>query len=150
MLGNTVVWKPSSTAVYSNYFVAKILQEAGLPDGVINFVPWRVLLDGHVLTSEWLAGILFTGSTEVFETLWQQVAGNIGRYRTYPRLVGETGGKNFIFMPSVGRCGGARSRHHPRRLSYQGRKCSAALPGLRAPEPVFGAAEKTPERDFCN
>jgi 1-pyrroline-5-carboxylate dehydrogenase len=130
MLGNTVVWKPSSTAVYSNYFIAKILQEAGLPDGVINFVPCQAsALPGTVLADEWLAGIHFTGSTEVFQTLFQQVANNIGRYRTYPRLVGETGGKDFIFAHRSADVDALAAGIIRGAFEYQGQKCSAASRG---------------------
>ncbi len=97
IMGCTVVWKPAATAAYSNYFLLKLLEEAGLPAGVVNFVPGpasqiseRVIADRH------LGGIHFTGSTEVFQSLWKQVATNLTGYADYPRLVGETGGKDFI------------------------------------------------------
>src|SRR6266850_4548608 len=97
IMGCTVVWKPAATAAYSNYFLLKLLEEAGLPPGVVNFVPGpasqiseRVIADRH------LGGIHFTGSTEVFQSLWKQVATNLTGYADYPRLVGETGGKDFI------------------------------------------------------
>src|SRR5213594_2138817 len=97
IMGNTVVWKPAGTAAFSNYFVLKLLEEAGLPPGVINFVPGPAALVSEALLAERnLAGIHFTGSTEVFQSLWQGVARNLTSYAGYPRLVGETGGKDFI------------------------------------------------------
>jgi 1-pyrroline-5-carboxylate dehydrogenase len=127
LMGNTVVWKPSSTAALSNYLVLQLLEEAGLPPGVINFVPGEpVGVSAAVLASPQLAGIHFTGSTAVFDRLWQQTAQNLGRYRSYPRLVGETGGKDFVLAHvsadvdalAVGLLRGA--------FEYQGQKCSAA------------------------
>ena len=97
LMGNTVVWKPASTAAYSAYFVMRLLQEAGLPDGVINLVYGPGAAIGNpVLASPDLAGIHFTGSTSVFHDMWRTVGSNIDRYRSYPRIVGETGGKDFI------------------------------------------------------
>jgi len=99
MMGNTVVWKPASNAVYSNYLLMKLYMEAGLPAGVINFVPGSGATISHVvLASPELAGFHFTGSTEVFRSLWKQISSNLEHYRSYPRIVGETGGKDFIFI----------------------------------------------------
>ncbi|HUS87000.1 MAG TPA: L-glutamate gamma-semialdehyde dehydrogenase [Bacteroidales bacterium] len=127
MMGNTTVWKPATTALLSNYHLMKIFQEAGLPDGVINFVPGSGSLIGkQVLSSYDMAGIHFTGSNATFDNLWSQVASNLSNYKSYPRLVGETGGKDFIF---------AHPSADPMELSvnairgafeYQGQKCSAA------------------------
>ncbi|MCK5739366.1 aldehyde dehydrogenase family protein, partial [bacterium] len=98
MMGNTVVWKPASSAVYSAYQIMQVLKAAGLPDGVINLVPGSGGRVGNpVLNSPDLAGIHFTGSTAVFQGMWRLVGGNIASYKTYPRIVGETGGKDFIF-----------------------------------------------------
>ncbi|MFN0009374.1 MAG: L-glutamate gamma-semialdehyde dehydrogenase [Planctomycetota bacterium] len=127
MLGNTVVWKPASTSVYSNWHLLKILEEAGLPPGVINFVPGSGATVGDpVLADARLGGVHFTGSTGVFQGIWAGVGKNIARYKQYPRLVGETGGKDFIFAHAsadiaalaVGLVRGA--------FEYQGQKCSAA------------------------
>src|SRR5262249_29175301 len=94
LMGNTVVWKPASSAIYSAAAIMELLEEAGLPPGVINFVPGSAGDVGDpALASEELAGIHFTGSTAVFQSMWRTVGENIGRYRSYPRLVGETGGK---------------------------------------------------------
>src|SRR3989442_7688939 len=95
-MGNTVVWKPAGTAAFSNYFVLKLLQEAGLPPGVINFVPGAAAqVSEAVLADRHLAGIHFTGSTEEFQSLWQGVARNLISYDGYPRLVGVTGCKDL-------------------------------------------------------
>src|SRR5690606_18998179 len=92
LMGNTVVWKPSDKAMLSGYYIVKLLEEAGLPPGVINFVPGDPVAITRVLTSSpELAGIHFTGSTRVFQNIWQQVGERISTYRSYPRLVGETG-----------------------------------------------------------
>jgi 1-pyrroline-5-carboxylate dehydrogenase len=96
MLGNTVLWKPASSTVFANYQVMKILREAGLPDGVINFVPGPGRQVGApALVDPGLAGVHFTGSTEVFQDIWRTIGGNISTYRSYPRIVGETGARTF-------------------------------------------------------
>ncbi len=127
LMGNAVVWKPAATAALSNWHFYRLLVEAGLPPGVINFVPGNpIAVSEAVLADRYLAGIHFTGSTEVFRSLWHTCAGNLDRYVSYPRIVGETGGKDFILAhPSadvdalaVGMVRGA--------YEYQGQKCSAA------------------------
>lgn len=127
LMGNGVVWKPASSAMLSAYYVFRLLQEAGLPPGVINFVPGEAAIVSDVLlNSPALAGIHFTGSTAVFNSMWRTVGDNISRYRSYPRLVGETGGKNFIVAhPSadVEALAVAIARGG---FEYQGQKCSAA------------------------
>jgi len=127
LLGNTVIWKPSSSAVYSSYHLMRIFHEAGLPDGVINFVPGSASQIGPVLLKHpELAGVHFTGSTEVFREIWKTVGTHIEGYRTYPRLVGETGGKDFIFVhPSAGAQAVAVAMVRGA-FEYQGQKCSAA------------------------
>ena len=98
MLGNTVVWKPSDSQLLSAYYTMELFRQAGLPDGVINFVPAEGPITSEVLLSmKELAGIHFTGSTGTFQSLWRRVGENINQYHSYPRLVGETGGKDFIF-----------------------------------------------------
>ncbi len=127
IMGNTVVWKPAATAVLSNYFIMRLLAEAGLPPGVINFVPGpSVQVSERLLADRAFAGIHFTGSTEVFQALWKQSAANLTSYAAYPRLVGETGGKDFIIAhpsadPEVLATGMVRGA-----FEYQGQKCSAA------------------------
>ena len=111
MMGNTVLWKPASSAVYTAYHIMRVFQEAGLPPGVINFLPGDGAVVGDpVLAHPDLAGIHFTGSTRVFQGIWQTVGANISRYRTYPRIVGETGGKDFVVGPRLGRRAGADHR----------------------------------------
>lgn len=127
LMGNTTVWKPSTTALYSNYLLMQIFKEAGLPDGVVNFVPGRGAEIGKVVTADpALAGFHFTGSTATFNHLWKTMGENIATYKSYPIIVGETGGKNFVM---------AHPSADPQELAvallrgafeYQGQKCSAA------------------------
>jgi 1-pyrroline-5-carboxylate dehydrogenase len=127
MLGNTVLWKPASTAVYSAWMLMEIFMEAGLPPGVINFIPGPGAQVGNpVLASPHLAGIHFTGSTAVFQNMWKTVAGNLSRYRTYPRIVGETGGKDFIFVDPSADIDTVVTALIRGAFEYQGQKCSAA------------------------
>lgn len=125
--GNVTLWKPSSSAVYSNYVVYQLLEEAGLPDGVINFIPGKSSEIGDViLSNENLAGIHFTGSTETFQSMFKTVAKNIENYKTFPRLIGETGGKNFVIAhKSADKKLLARGLRDGA-FEYQGQKCSAA------------------------
>ncbi|MBN1981773.1 MAG: aldehyde dehydrogenase family protein, partial [Chitinivibrionales bacterium] len=96
IMGNVALWKPASSAVYSAYYIMKLFQEAGLPDGVINFIPGSgSVVGGVTLNSPHLAGIHFTGSTETFQSMWKTVGDNLKNYVSYPRIVGETGGKDF-------------------------------------------------------
>ena len=127
LMGNTVVWKPATTSLLSNYFLMQIFREAGLPDGVINFLPGPGSLIGKTaLSHRDMTGIHFTGSNNTFNSLWKMAAQNMTNYRSYPRIVGETGGKDFIFVHpssdpqevSVAIVRGA--------FEYQGQKCSAA------------------------
>jgi 1-pyrroline-5-carboxylate dehydrogenase len=127
LMGNTVIWKPAASAVLSGYYIMRLLEAAGLPPGVINFVPGDpVQISNILLDSPDLGGIHFTGSTPVFHGMWKKVGDNIDRYRSYPRLVGETGGKDFIVAhPSaaVDELAVAIARGG---FEYQGQKCSAA------------------------
>jgi 1-pyrroline-5-carboxylate dehydrogenase len=127
LMGNTVVWKPASTAAFSAYFVMRLLQEAGLPDGVINLVygPGATIADA-VLASPELAGIHFTGSTAVFNSMWKTVGSNVGEYRNYPRIVGETGGKDFIVAHPSADVEAVATAIVRGSFEYQGQKCSAA------------------------
>jgi len=126
MMGNTVLWKPASTAVYSGYFVMKILVEAGVPDGVINFLPGSGREVGDpALDSELLAGIHFTGSTPVFQGMWKTIGSNIAKYKTYPRIVGETGGKDFMVAHSSCDVAAVATAIVRGAYEYQGQKCSA-------------------------
>lgn len=127
MAGNVVLWKPASTSVYSSYFVMKLLQEAGLPDGVINFIPGPgSLVADIVLEDTNMSGIHFTGSTKVFKSLWKKVALNLDKYKVYPRIVGETGGKDFIFAHKSADINQLITAIIRGAFEYQGQKCSAA------------------------
>ncbi|HIN77752.1 MAG TPA: L-glutamate gamma-semialdehyde dehydrogenase [Gemmatimonadetes bacterium] len=127
MMGNTVVWKPGRTSMLSNYYVLKLLEEAGLPAGVINFVAGDArLVTSELLTHTELAGIHFTGSTAVFNSFWETIGGNIGGYRSYPRIVGETGGKNFIVAHPSAELDAVKTAIIRGAFEYQGQKCSAA------------------------
>ena len=127
LMGNVVVWKPASTQVYSAKVIMDIFKEAGLPDGVINMVPSSGNIIGDVIFNHKdFAGLHFTGSTDVFRTLWKTIGNNIEKYKSYPRIVGETGGKDFIIAhksanPSQVATGISRGA-----FEYQGQKCSAA------------------------
>ena len=125
--GNVVLWKPATTAVLSNYYVMQALMAAGLPAGVINFVPSRGSdMSKYVLSDPNLAGFHFTGSTEVFSGVYSLVGENIKKYKTYPRLVGETGGKDFIFAHNSTDVPGLVAALTRASYEYQGQKCSAA------------------------
>ncbi|MBV6418167.1 MAG: 1-pyrroline-5-carboxylate dehydrogenase 1 [Steroidobacteraceae bacterium] len=127
ILGNTVIWKPAATASLSSWRVMQVLLEAGLPPGVIEFVPGdSAAITRAVLEDPRLAGIHFTGSTAVFQSLWQDVAQRIDRYRTYPRLVGETGGKNFVLAHASADVDALATALVRGAFEYQGQKCSAA------------------------
>ena len=127
LMGNVVVWKPASTQVYSAKVIMDIFKEAGLPDGVINMVPSSGNIIGDVIFNHKdFAGLHFTGSTDVFRILWKTIGNNIEKYKSYPRIVGETGGKDFIIAhksanPSQVATGISRGA-----FEYQGQKCSAA------------------------
>ena len=126
IMGNVVVWKPSDTAMLSNYLVYKIYREAGLPAGIINFVPADGPVFGDTVTSSpHLAGINFTGSVKTFQHLWKQVANNLENYRTYPRLIGECGGKNFHFVHKSGDLESVVNGTIRSAFEYGGQKCSA-------------------------
>jgi len=127
IMGNTVLWKPASSVVYTAHLIMQILKEAGLPDGVINLVTARGADVGElVIKNENLAGIHFTGSTSVFQTMWKTVGANISKYKTYPRIVGETGGKNFIFVHNSANIDAVSTAITRGAFEYQGQKCSAA------------------------
>ncbi|HNW82386.1 MAG TPA: L-glutamate gamma-semialdehyde dehydrogenase [bacterium] len=127
IMGNTVLWKPASTSLLSNYYIMQILKEAGLPDGVINFLPGSGGNIGNpAIDSEYLGGIHFTGSTGVFGSMWQRIAGNVRKYRSYPKIVGETGGKDFIFVHSSANVDEVAVAAVRGAFEYQGQKCSAA------------------------
>ncbi len=126
LMGNTVLWKPASSAVYSAWHVMKLLEAAGLPPGVVSFVPGP----GHAvgdpaLASPDLGGLHFTGSTATFQGMWRTIGENVGRYRSYPRIVGETGGKGFVFVHPSADPDAAAAALVRGAFEYQGQKCSA-------------------------
>jgi 1-pyrroline-5-carboxylate dehydrogenase len=127
LMGTTVVWKPAGTAVYSNYFLMKLMEEAGLPPGVINFLPGPASqISAALLADRHLGGIHFTGSTDVFQWLWETVAKSLRQYADYPRLVGETGGKDFILAHPSADPDALAAAIVRGGFEYQGQKCSAA------------------------
>jgi 1-pyrroline-5-carboxylate dehydrogenase len=127
MVGNVVLWKPSPSAVYSAYYVYQLLKEAGLPDGVINFIPGPAPeIAAQLLASPDLAGVHFTGSTVVFKGMWTKIGETIAQKKTYPRLVGETGGKDFIFVHNSAKINELIVASIRGAFEYQGQKCSAA------------------------
>jgi 1-pyrroline-5-carboxylate dehydrogenase len=127
MMGCTVVWKPAATGVLAGHVIMELLREAGLPDGVINFVPGPASMVGETaLNHRDLAGIHFTGSTGVFQKMWQTVGQNIAKYKTYPRLIGETGGKDFILAHPSADIDALATAIVRGGYEYQGQKCSAA------------------------
>jgi 1-pyrroline-5-carboxylate dehydrogenase len=138
IMGNAIVWKPASSAMMSSYYTLKVLEAAGLPPGVINFIPGDAAqVTNILLDSPDLAGVHFTGSTEVFNSMWKRIGENVGRYKSYPRIVGETGGKDFIL---------AHSSADPQEVAvaiarggfeYQGQKCSAAS-RIYVPQSLWG------------
>jgi 1-pyrroline-5-carboxylate dehydrogenase len=125
--GNTVVWKPSASAMYSAYWIMKLLEEAGLPPGVINMVHGDpAAIANVVLAHPDMSGVHFTGSTDVFRGLWAKIGANIGSYRNYPRIVGETGGKDFVLVHSSADVEAVAVALVRGAYEYQGQKCSAA------------------------
>src|SRR5829696_8797628 len=127
LMGNTVVWKPASTAAFSAHWVMKLFEEAGLPPGVINLVYGSGAEVGDAaLASEHLAGVHFTGSTPVFQGMWKTIGENIANYRNYPRIVGETGGKDFIVAHPSANVDALATAILRGSFEYQGQKCSAA------------------------
>ena len=127
MVGNVALWKPASSAVYSAYYLMKLFEAAGLPKGVINFVPGSGSQIGNpVMESPHLAGIHFTGSTAVFQQMWKSVGDNIKDMKYYPRIVGETGGKDFIFAHNSADIDALVIAALRGAFEYQGQKCSAA------------------------
>lgn len=127
LMGNTVVWKPSQSALYSAHFILKLLEEAGLPDGVINLVMGDPAeLSERAIAHKDFAGLHFTGSTAVFRHLWRRIGENIDNYRSYPRIVGETGGKDFIFVHPSADLDAVAVACVRGAFEYQGQKCSAA------------------------
>lgn len=139
LMGNTVVWKPSTTSILSNYYLMQIYKEAGLPDGVVNFIPGSGAVIGkEIFASPDLAGVHFTGSSATFKTIWRQVGENLDTYKAYPRLVGETGGKDFIFVHPSAVAEEVGNAAFCGAYEFQGQKCSAAS-RMYVPESLWPA-----------
>jgi 1-pyrroline-5-carboxylate dehydrogenase len=127
LMGNVAIWKPSTTALLSNYYLMQLYKEAGLPDGVVNFLPGSGALIGEVATqSKYFSGFHFTGSTGTFNSLWRQAVQNLDKYISYPRIVGETGGKDFIFVHPSADPKAVATAAFCGAYEFQGQKCSAA------------------------
>jgi len=127
LMGNTVVWKPATTSLLSSYYLMQVFKEAGMPDGVLNFLPGSGALIGDlVIKNRDLAGVHFTGSNNTFNSLWKGIAANVENRRTYPRIVGETGGKDFIFAHASADPEAVATAIVRGGFEYQGQKCSAA------------------------
>ncbi|MEP7066290.1 MAG: L-glutamate gamma-semialdehyde dehydrogenase [Gemmatimonadota bacterium] len=138
LMGNTVLWKPSMTAMLSAHYVMQILTEAGLPPGVINFLPGDpVAISNTALSHRNFAGLHFTGSTTVFNMMWKQIGANTNMYRTYPRIVGETGGKDFIVAHPSADVEALAVAIVRGGFEYQGQKCSAAS-RIYVPQSIWG------------
>lgn len=141
LAGNVVLWKPASTAVYSNYVIMQLFEEAGLPKGVINFIPGQSqTVTDIILDHEKFSGFHYTGSTKVFSSLWTKIGMNINKYSSYPRLVGETGGKNFIFAHESADIRALAIAMVRGGFEYQGQKCSAAS-RVYIPESIWPTLE---------
>jgi len=127
LMGGVSIWKPASSAILSAHYLMRVLMKAGLPPGVINFLPGSAtMISDALLASPDLAGVHFTGSTEVFQGIWKTIGANIARYRSYPRVVGETGGKDFVLVHPSADAGAAAAAIARGAFEYQGQKCSAA------------------------
>lgn len=127
LMGNTCVWKPSTTSLLSNYYLMKIYKEAGLPDGVVNFLPGSgSLIANTCLNDKDFAGVHFTGSTQVFNSVWRKCGENLEKYKSYPKLVGETGGKDFIVAHKSADAAQVATAIVRGAYEFQGQKCSAA------------------------
>jgi 1-pyrroline-5-carboxylate dehydrogenase len=142
LMGNTTVWKPATASLLSNYYLMKIYEEAGLPAGVINFVPGPgPLISNIVLKHKDMAGVHFTGSNSTFNSIWKQVAENLQHYRSYPKIVGETGGKDFIFAHNSADPASLATAIVRGAFEYQGQKCSAASRAY-IPESIWNDTSK--------
>ena len=146
-MGNTVVWKPASSAMYSAYYLMKLYEAAGLPPGVINFVAGDAAMISKVLLSHRdLAGVHFTGSTEVFNDMWKTIGGSMSTYRSYPRIVGETGGKDFIVAHPSADVEALAVAIVRGGFEFQGQKCSAAS-RVYVPQIAVGRRARSRRRD---
>jgi 1-pyrroline-5-carboxylate dehydrogenase len=139
LMGNTIIWKPASSAMLSAYYLMKLYEAAGMPPGVINFVPGDAAMISKVLLSHPdLAGVHFTGSTEVFNNMWKTIGASMSTYRSYPRIVGETGGKDFIVAHASADVDALAVAMVRGAFEFQGQKCSAAS-RVYVPKSIWGA-----------
>jgi len=161
LMGNTTVWKPASTSMLSSYILMKVFMEAGFPPGVINFVPGQgSVVSEQVLAHPMFAGLHFTGSNATFDSLWRAVGARLGSYKSYPRIVGETGGKGFVFVHNSANALEVATALVRGGFEYQGQKCSAAsrayIPASMWPEvqrfvgEMLGRVKTGDVRDFRN
>lgn len=142
LMGNTTIWKPAGTALFSGYWIMKLLEEAGLPPGVINFLPGpSSKVAPALLQHRDFGGIHFTGSTGVFNDIWKTIGNNVGNYKSYPRIVGETGGKDFVFVHSDSDAKEVATALVRGAFEYQGQKCSAASRAY-LPKSLWASVEK--------
>ena len=147
-MGNAVVWKPASSAVLPAYYIMQILKEAGMPDGVINLIPGPGPVIGPpVLNHIDLGGVHFTGSTYVFSTIWLTIGSDIRKYQSYPRIVGETGGKDFIFAHESADVDVLVSRPRARGLRVPGPEVLGRQPGLHPRQPLAAGEGADARRD---
>ena len=150
LMGNVVVWKPAATQVYSANVIMQVFKEAGLPDGVINMVMGDSgMVSDVVLSSPHLAGVHFTGSTGVFNDIWKTIGNNIATYKTYPRIVGETGGKDFIIAHPSANAKQVATGISRGAFEFQGQKCSAAS-RVYIPQSLWPAVKSHLEADLAS
>ncbi len=148
MMGNVVLWKPASSVIYTAYYIMKLFEKAGLPKGVINFIPGKSSIIGDVILEHPdLGGIHFTGSNPTFDYMWKKVGNNITNYKQYPRLVGETGGKDFVFIHESADLSAVLAALTRGAFEYQGQKCSAAS-RVYAPKKIWPQIKKCLEKDL--
>jgi 1-pyrroline-5-carboxylate dehydrogenase len=150
MLGNTIVWKPAETQIYSARIIMEIMKEAGLPDGVINIVYVDGPIAGEVIFNHRdFAGLHFTGGTNTFNYLWKTIGANISKYKSYPRIVGETGGKDFVMVHPSANPDAVVTALTRGAFEFQGQKCSAASRAY-IPKSLWVAVRKGLERDLAS
>lgn len=148
LMGNVALWKPASSAVYPAYFIMQLFKEAGLPDGVINFIPGRGSVVGPlVMDHPDLAGVHFTGSTSVFQNMWKHIGGNIKHYKSYPRIVGETGGKDFCIAHESVNQEALVAALVRGAFEFQGQKCSA-MSRAYIPSTIWPDIEKNLQKEM--
>lgn len=146
--GNAVLWKPSDTALLSNWWIFKICREAGVPPGVVNFVPCEGPVFGDNITSSpYLAGLNFTGSVPTFNRLWMQVGQNLNKYRNYPKLIGECGGKNYHFVHASADVESVIYATIRSAFEFNGQKCSACS-RMYVPESLWGKVSQQCRKSY--